>query len=75
MVTEIFGDMLYTNETENLEQFLSPESLKKKVLISTKPPKEYLEGNTQGEEISENEGGTVANECQSSSQVPWSCIY
>ncbi|KAG4198474.1 hypothetical protein ERO13_A05G088100v2 [Gossypium hirsutum] len=68
MVTETFGDILYTSETENLEQFLSPESLKKKVLISTKPPKEYLEGNTQGEEISENEGGTVANECQSSSQ-------
>nr|KJB55723.1 hypothetical protein B456_009G091400 [Gossypium raimondii] len=55
MVTETFEDMLYTNGTENLDQFLSPESLKKKVLISTKLPKEYLEGNTQREEISENE--------------------
>ncbi|PPD73297.1 hypothetical protein GOBAR_DD29773 [Gossypium barbadense] len=64
MVTETFEDMLYTNGTENLDQFLSPESLKKKVLISTKLPKEYLEGNTQGEEISENEGGTAVNECQ-----------
>ncbi|KAG4145302.1 hypothetical protein ERO13_D05G089133v2 [Gossypium hirsutum] len=70
MVTETFEDMLYTNGTENLDQFLSPESLKKKVLISTKLPKEYLEGNTQGEEISENEGGTAVNECQIEKVVP-----
>ncbi|XWS28687.1 hypothetical protein CRYUN_Cryun25bG0092700 [Craigia yunnanensis] len=58
MVKEIFEEMLYCNETENLEKFPSPESLKKRVLISTKPPKEYLEGNTVGEEVSENENGT-----------------
>ncbi|XWS28684.1 hypothetical protein CRYUN_Cryun25bG0092400 [Craigia yunnanensis] len=58
MVKEIFGEMLYCNETENLEIFPSPESLKKRVLISTKPPKEYLEVNTVGEEVSENENGT-----------------
>ncbi|XVE59418.1 hypothetical protein DITRI_Ditri05aG0044800 [Diplodiscus trichospermus] len=54
MVTETFGEMLYCTETENLEQFPSPESLKKRVLISTKPPKEYLEGNIAGEEASEH---------------------
>ena len=70
MVTETFAEMLYCTETENLEQFPSPESLKKKVLISTIPPKEYLEGNTAGEEISENENGTVRNERQTSSQMP-----
>ncbi|XVF46748.1 hypothetical protein PTKIN_Ptkin03bG0053200 [Pterospermum kingtungense] len=59
IVTETFGDMLYCNETENVEQFPSPESLKKKVLISTKPPKEYLEENSdQGKEVSENGSGT-----------------
>ncbi|KAK8566331.1 hypothetical protein V6N13_002044 [Hibiscus sabdariffa] len=68
MVRETFGDMLFTNETENLEQFLSPESLKKKILISTKPPKVYQ--NTQGEEILENGSGTVKNEGQSSQGGP-----
>ena len=34
--------MLYRPETDGLEK-LSPESLKKKILISTKPPREYLE--------------------------------
>ncbi|KAL4331804.1 hypothetical protein GQ457_07G042310 [Hibiscus cannabinus] len=68
MVRETFGDMLFTNETENLEQFLSPESLKKKILISTKPPKVYQ--NTQGEEILENGSGTVTNDGQSSQCNP-----
>ncbi|XP_022730851.1 phosphoinositide phospholipase C 2-like isoform X2 [Durio zibethinus] len=58
MVTETFGEMLYCTETEILEQFPSPELLKRRVLISTKPPKEYLEGNTAGEEVSENESRT-----------------
>lgn len=60
MVTKTFGEMLYsTDQTGNLEQFPSPESLKKKVLISTKPPKEYLERHTQGVQVSEKESGTV----------------
>lgn len=40
MVTKTFGDMLYRPETDQLREFPSPESLKKKVMISTKPPKE-----------------------------------
>ncbi|KAB1201435.1 Phosphoinositide phospholipase C 2 [Morella rubra] len=44
MVTKTFGAMLYRPEgTENEKEFPSPESLKKKILISTKPPKEYTE--------------------------------
>lgn len=42
MVTETFGDMLYYPEAE-LKEFLSPEDLKYRIIISTKPPKEYLE--------------------------------
>lgn len=42
MITETFGDMLFTPETESLAEFPSPESLKKRIIISTKPPKEYL---------------------------------
>lgn len=38
MVTETFGDMLYVPNSEFLMEFPSPEILKRKVLISTKPP-------------------------------------
>lgn len=43
MVTETFGDILFQPESEYLSEFPSPESLKKRVIISTKPPKEYLD--------------------------------
>ncbi|KAE8688703.1 Phosphoinositide phospholipase C 2 [Hibiscus syriacus] len=59
MVVDIIGDMLYESKVENVEQFPSPDSLKKKVLISTKPPKEYLEENAG--EVSENEMGRATN--------------
>ncbi|CAH1424962.1 unnamed protein product [Lactuca virosa] len=42
MVTETFGEILFTPKTESLAEFPSPESLKRRVIISTKPPKEYL---------------------------------
>lgn len=38
MVTETFGDMLYVPNSEFLMELPSPEILKRKVLISTKPP-------------------------------------
>uniref|UniRef100_A0A5B6ZR12 Phosphoinositide phospholipase C n=1 Tax=Davidia involucrata TaxID=16924 RepID=A0A5B6ZR12_DAVIN len=43
MVTQTFGDMLFSPGSECLKEFPSPESLKKRIIISTKPPKEYLE--------------------------------
>lgn len=43
MVTETFGEMLFCPESEKLEELPTPESLKHRILISTKPPKEYLE--------------------------------
>ncbi|KAI3514056.1 hypothetical protein L1887_12372 [Cichorium endivia] len=43
MVTETFGSMLFFPESEKLEELPTPESLKYRILISTKPPKEYLE--------------------------------
>ncbi|KAL3523981.1 hypothetical protein ACH5RR_016815 [Cinchona calisaya] len=49
MVTEIFGEMLYYPESGCLEEFPSPESLKHRILLSTKPPKEYLESNNHKE--------------------------
>ncbi|KAJ9543686.1 hypothetical protein OSB04_023393 [Centaurea solstitialis] len=43
MVTETFGEMLFYPETGKLKELPTPESLKYRILISTKPPKEYLE--------------------------------
>ncbi|GFY82370.1 phospholipase C 2 [Actinidia rufa] len=43
MVTQTFGDILFYPESEHLVEFPSPESLKRRIIISTKPPKEYLE--------------------------------
>ena len=43
MATQIFGDLLFSPESECLAEFPSPESLKRQIIISTKPPKEYLE--------------------------------
>ncbi|KAF8108358.1 hypothetical protein N665_0111s0068 [Sinapis alba] len=43
MATQIFGQMLYYPESESLEEFPSPASLLHRIMISTKPPKEYLE--------------------------------
>ncbi|KAI7735394.1 hypothetical protein M8C21_008334 [Ambrosia artemisiifolia] len=43
MVTETFGSMLFSPESENLEELPAPENLKHKILISTKPPKECRE--------------------------------
>ncbi|XP_008233758.1 PREDICTED: phosphoinositide phospholipase C 2-like isoform X2 [Prunus mume] len=43
LVTQTFGDMLFSPGSECLKEFPSPESLKKRIIISTKPPQEYLE--------------------------------
>ncbi|CAM8927282.1 unnamed protein product [Rhodiola kirilowii] len=46
LVVEIFGDILYTCDTKSLEKFPSPETLKRRIIISTKPPKEYLQSSS-----------------------------
>nr|XP_043609820.1 phosphoinositide phospholipase C 2-like isoform X2 [Erigeron canadensis] len=43
MVHETFGDMLFCPKFGKLKELPTPESLKHRILISTKPPKEYLE--------------------------------
>ncbi|KAM7496444.1 hypothetical protein LguiA_020858 [Lonicera macranthoides] len=47
MVTETLGDTLFCPDLE-FKELPSPESLKKKIMISTKPPKEYLEPEKKG---------------------------
>lgn len=44
MLSRILGEALYYPRTSDaLIEFPSPESLKNRIIISTKPPKEYLE--------------------------------
>ncbi|KAJ8528431.1 hypothetical protein K7X08_022123 [Anisodus acutangulus] len=42
-VIQVFREMLYYPRSECLEEFPSPEELKHRIILSTKPPKEYLE--------------------------------
>lgn len=39
MVLEVFGGILYYPDTDQLKEFPSPEELKHRVLLSTKPPR------------------------------------
>ncbi|CAH9074726.1 unnamed protein product [Cuscuta europaea] len=50
MLTQTFGDMLYTTKSEFLKELPSPEELKHRIIISTKPPKEYLESKSSNKE-------------------------
>ncbi|CAK9133854.1 unnamed protein product [Ilex paraguariensis] len=54
MVTQTYGDVLFSSGSECLTEFPSPESLKRRIIISTKPPKEYLESKT----IKEKDNGS-----------------
>ncbi|KAK8936180.1 Phosphoinositide phospholipase C 4 [Platanthera zijinensis] len=47
MVIQTFGDMLYYPESETVMEFPSPECLKRKIILSTKPPRECLESKSQ----------------------------
>lgn len=59
MVTIMFGELLYRNDAKKLEVFPSPGSLKRKILISTKPPKEYLDEESSMErEDSQRQGSS-----------------
>lgn len=51
MLMQTFGDMLYYPKTD-LKELPSPEDLKYRVIISTKPPKEYLEAENIKEDSS-----------------------
>ncbi|KAL9254107.1 Phosphoinositide phospholipase C 2-like protein [Drosera capensis] len=43
MLIDTFGDMLFLPGSETFQRLPSPEKLKNRIIISTKPPKEYLE--------------------------------
>lgn len=58
MITRTYGEMLFTTKSEFLEEFPSPEALRMKIIISTKPPKEYLESKTIKEQDQAVQKGT-----------------
>lgn len=66
MVTEVFGELLYSPTSQDLEHFPSPEELKFRIILSTKPPKEYLEesNNKQSKEKGNNSPGSVGDDAQ-----------
>ncbi|EPS72762.1 hypothetical protein M569_01992, partial [Genlisea aurea] len=67
MINKTFGDMLFTPGPEGLSELPSPESLKKRVIISTKPPKEYLKAkDLKGHESSWKKGSS-----DPSMEGPW----
>lgn len=50
MLIQTFGELLFTPpSSEVLKEFPSPESLKRRIIVSTKPPKEYLQAKTSKE--------------------------
>ncbi|KAL9332613.1 hypothetical protein ACSQ67_002223 [Phaseolus vulgaris] len=54
MASEILGEILYCPQTDSLTEFPSPESLRNRIIISTKPPKE----NQQSDNISKRKSGS-----------------
>ncbi|XP_022731537.1 phosphoinositide phospholipase C 4-like [Durio zibethinus] len=58
MVTQTFGKMLFCPETDQcLKEFPSPEDLKYRIIISTKPPKEYLEAQNNKDKMNNSQKG------------------
>ncbi|XP_044462718.1 phosphoinositide phospholipase C 2-like isoform X2 [Mangifera indica] len=71
MVTQTFGDILFTPGSESLKEFPSPESLKRRIIISTKPPKEYLEAKLAKEkENGSQKSSSAADEDAWGKEVP-----
>lgn len=61
MVIETFGSTLFRPESE-LKELPSPESLKSKILISTKPPQEYLESHVKQKGNPHKAKGSAVND-------------
>lgn len=57
MVTQTLGEILFSPGSECLKEFPSLESLKRRIIISTKPPKEYLEAKEEKEKENDSQRG------------------
>ncbi|GMI69735.1 phospholipase C 2 [Hibiscus trionum] len=70
MVTKTFGGILFCPGSECLKEFPSPESLKKRIIISTKPPKEYLEVKQGKDKEDGSERGKASDDEAWGKEVP-----
>lgn len=68
MAIEILGNLIYYPKGERLTEFPSPKSLKNKIIISTKPPKEYLDKSTEdrGNDNNDVQDGSESSEEETS---------
>ncbi|GKV28289.1 hypothetical protein SLEP1_g37366 [Rubroshorea leprosula] len=62
MVTRTFGDILFCPGSECLKEFPSPESLKRQIIISTKPPNEDLDRKEVKDKETSSVGGKALDE-------------
>jgi phosphatidylinositol phospholipase C, delta len=65
LIKQTFGDMLFISESEHMAEFPSPDDLKGRIIVSTKPPKEYLQTKSGKEEASDDskpQGGVWGEE-------------
>ncbi|KAK7281149.1 hypothetical protein RIF29_08875 [Crotalaria pallida] len=70
MTIQIFGELLYyPPETDSQTEFPSPESLKGRILISTKPPKEYLESKQCNEDNKKDSADEVLSEPDNANEL------
>lgn len=71
MLTQTFGEMLYYPQGECLVELPSPESLKHRIVISTKSPKEYIESkNSKDRGGIFNGGRETSEEAASGMETP-----
>jgi phosphatidylinositol phospholipase C delta len=67
MIKETFGDSLHLSESETMTEFPSPKDLKGKIIVSTKPPKEYLQTKSNKEE---SQNGDTEEESVWGEEIP-----
>ena len=61
-VTQTFGDMLYYPKSDFLSEFPSPEALKYRIILSTKPPREYMKSKPSEDRERESQGDSWGKE-------------
>ncbi|KAB1201432.1 Phosphoinositide phospholipase C 4 [Morella rubra] len=62
MITKTFQDVLFYPQSECSKEFRSPEELKNRIIISTKPPKEYLQAQSGKEKGHNLQKGKASDE-------------
>lgn len=71
MITRIFGEMLFTPGSGLLRELPSPELLKRRIILSTKPPKEYSEAaKVRVKDINIEKGTSPADDESLRKEVP-----